>query len=149
MGTPMVCSSRWGRRSGGFSLFVQDGRLQYVHNYLARFEDHLAAAEPLAPGPHTLAFSYRCDEPWGGGHGALHVDGEVVAEADFQRFTPMRWSITGAGVTCGYDGGSAVTPRYRGPFHYTGALRTVVVEAEPAAGPADYQAAADAALRGQ
>jgi hypothetical protein len=61
----------------------------------------------------------------------------------------MRWSITGAGVTCGYDGGSTVTSRYRGPFEYTGRLRTVVVEAEPEAGPADYEAAAEAALREQ
>jgi len=134
---------------GGFSLFVQDGRLQYVHNYMARFEDHLDAGSKLAPGAHTVAFAYRCDEPWGGGQGSLLVDGAVVAEGMFQRFTPMRWSITGAGYTCGYDGGSAVTPRYQGPFEYEGTLHKVIVETEPEAGPANYQAAAEAALREQ
>jgi hypothetical protein len=32
-----------GATFGGFSLYVQDGRLQYVHNFVARREDHLAA----------------------------------------------------------------------------------------------------------
>jgi arylsulfatase len=138
-----------GATFGGFSLYVQDGRLQYVHNYVARREDHLAAAEPLTPGAHTLGFAYRCDDPWGGGHGSLLVDDRVVAEADIRRFTPMRWSITGAGLTCGYDGAAPVTDRYRGPFRFGGTIRRVIVDIEPELAPVDADAAVDAALAEQ
>ena len=38
---------------GGYSLFVADGRLQYVHNYLGRSEDHLAARTPFPKALHA------------------------------------------------------------------------------------------------
>ena len=131
---------------GGYTLYVQDGRLQYVHNLLGRREDHLVAPEPLTPGRHTLGFAYRCDDPFGGGHGTLTVDGEAVAEADIRRFTPVRFSIMGSGITCGYDGASAVTARYRGPFAFTGTLDRVVVDVDPGTRPVDYGAEVRAAL---
>jgi hypothetical protein len=138
-----------GATFGGCSLYVQDGRLQYVHNFVARHEDHLAADEVLSPGTHTLGFAYRCDDPWGGGHASLLVDDRVVAEADLRRFTPMRWSITGAGLTCGYDGSAPVTPRYRGPFRFGGTIRRVIVDIEPELAPVDADAAVEAALAEQ
>ena len=131
---------------GGYSLYVQDGRLQYVHNLVGRREDHLAASEPLTPGPHTLAFAYRCDDPFGGGHATLTVDGAVVAETDIRRFTPVRFSITGAGLTCGYDGTSQITARYRGRFAFSGTLHKVVVDIDPAARAVDYDEEVRAAL---
>ena len=130
---------------GGYSFFVQDGRPQYVHNFVGRREDHLAATEPLAPGRHTLGFAYRCDEPFGGGHATLTVDDVVVAEADIEQFTPVRFSIMGAGLTCGYDGASKVTPRYRGEFPFTGRLDRVVVDIDPDR-PTDYDAEVATAL---
>ncbi len=38
-----------GATFGGFSLYVQDGRLQYVHNLVARSEEHIGADEVLTP----------------------------------------------------------------------------------------------------
>ena len=86
---------------GGFSLFVQDGRLQYVHNYIGRKEHHLAAEEALTPGAHTLTFAFDSDGLFQGGRARLEVDGVVVAQAEIDRFTPVRFSITDAGLTCG------------------------------------------------
>jgi arylsulfatase len=130
---------------GGYTLYVLDGRLQYVHNFVGRREDHLAAAEPLTPGLHTLGFAYRCDDPFGGGHATLTVDDAEVAAVDIRRFTPVRFSIMGAGLTCGYDGASAVTPRYRGPFPFTGTIHRVVVDIEPGR-PVNYDDEVRAAL---
>ncbi len=130
---------------GGYTLYVQDGRLQYVHNLVGRREDHLAAGRPLTPGRHTLGFAYRCDDPLGGGHATLTVDGAVAAEADIRRFTPVRFSIMGAGLTCGYDGASAVTQRYRGPFPFSGTIHRVVVDIEPGR-PVNYDDEVRAAL---
>src|SRR5262245_38652078 len=113
---------------GGYTLFVDDGCLHYVHNLVGRREDHIASSTPIPAGRHELAFEYRCDDPWGGGHGTLSIDGAAVGEGDIKRFTPIRWSITGAGLTCGYDGVSAVTSRYKSPNRYTGHLEKVVIE---------------------
>jgi arylsulfatase len=115
---------------GGYTFFVGDGRLQYVHNYLGRSEDHVAASEPLTPGPHSLGFEFDSDGMFQGGTARLTVDGAVVAEGLIKRFTPVRFSITDAGLTCGRDAESAVTPRYAAPNAFTGTLQKVVVELE-------------------
>jgi arylsulfatase len=114
---------------GGYTLFVQDGRLQYVHNYVGKREDHLAATDPLTPGAHELRFVYEGEGIFRGGSARLEVDGEVVATGEIERYTPMRFSATDAGLTCGEDAGTAsVSRRYRGPFPFTGTLHKVVVE---------------------
>jgi hypothetical protein len=135
-----------GSRLGGFTLFVQDGRLQYVHNYVGRAEHHLAADAPLEAGPHTLAFAFDSDGIFQGGRALLEVDGRVVARAEVDRFTPMRFSITDAGLTCGTDPGSSVTPRYPAPFAFTGTLHRVVVDVDPAV-LSDVNAYAQAAVQ--
>jgi hypothetical protein len=78
----------------------------------------------------------------------------TVAEGEIARFTPVRFSITDAGLYCGEDGGSTITPRYRGPFPFTGTLHTVTVElrdvGEGEHGPVlDADAHVDAKLRTQ
>ena len=40
----------YGGTDGGYSLFVQDGKLQYVHNYVARDYLHVSATEPVTAG---------------------------------------------------------------------------------------------------
>ena len=115
---------------GGYSLFVSDNRLQYVHNYLGREEHALSSDRALTPGPHTLGFAFESEGRFAGGSARLTVDGETVAEGGSPHFTPVRFSITDAGLTCGEDAGSAVTPRYRAPFPFTGTVERVVVEVE-------------------
>jgi arylsulfatase len=125
---------------------VQDGRLQYVHNYIGRKEHHLAAEEPLSPGAHTLTFAFDSDGLFQGGRARLEVDGVVVAQGEIDRFTPVRFSITDAGLTCGADTGSAVTNRYAAPFEFTGALHRVVVDVESGGALDDQVAAVEAAV---
>ena len=115
---------------GGYSLYVADDRLQYVHNYLGREEHHVVASEPLTPGEHRLGFQFDCAGRFEGGNARLTVDDRVVAEAAIPCFVPVKFSITDAGLTCGEDTGSAVTRRYRPPFRFTGTLRRVTVDVE-------------------
>ena len=71
-----------------------------------------------------------------------------MAEAEIPHFTPGRFSLTGAGLTCGYAMGFPPSDDYRAPFRFTGTLRCVVVEVD---GPVrvDAQAEADAAVASQ
>jgi len=136
---------------GGYTLYVQSSRLQYVHNYVGREEHHLAGDAPLTPGAHVLTFAFESDGLFQGGRAHLEIDGEVVARADLPRFTPVRFSITDAGLTCGVDSGSAVTGRYQAPYPFTGTLHRVVVHVDEGA-PGDdaaVDAVVDAALAEQ
>jgi Sulfatase len=78
---------------------------------------------------HVLSFRFRRSGEHRG-TGSLLVDGAVVGEAEIPQFTPIRFSITGAGLTCGYGLEPAVTDDYRAPFRFTGRLLRVVLEVE-------------------
>jgi len=139
---------------GGYTLYVADDHLHYVHNYLGRSEDYLVSSEPVPRGRCTLGFAFETAGPFQGGAARLTIDGRTVAEGEIARFTPVRFSITDAGLYCGEDGGSAITPRYRGPFTFTGTLHTVTVELALGAGDGaglvlDADAHVEAKLRTQ
>jgi arylsulfatase len=52
----------------------------------------------------------------------------VVGEAPLPRLTPARFSITGGGVTCGYELGPAVSSEYEAPFRFNATVHRVVVD---------------------
>jgi arylsulfatase len=76
----------------------------------------------------------------------LLVDGEVVGTGEVARTTPVRHSISGAGITCGWEQGPPVGPGYTAPFACTGVLRRVDVEVLAADGPAEDHDATFAAI---
>jgi arylsulfatase len=114
---------------GGWTLFVLDGRLRYVHN-LASYRDYRIVADtPVRAGRHRLAFRFeRSGEHRG--TGSLLVDGVVAGSVDIDWFTPLRFSLTVAGLTCGRSGPLPVCDDYEAPFAFTGVLHEVVVEVD-------------------
>jgi hypothetical protein len=114
---------------GGWSLYLKDGRLHWVHSF-SRLEEHrVTSRAPVAPGARTLGFTFtRTGEHRGTGR--LLVDGAVVGEGEIPRFTPTRFSLTGAGLLCGRSAGLPVTDDYRAPFRFTGHLHRVVIEVD-------------------
>jgi arylsulfatase len=132
---------------GGWSFYVQHGRLHYVHNFVGLERHHVAATVELAPGACRLACRFtRTGEHRG--QVTLIVDGVAVGAGEMPRFTPTRFSFTGAGLTCGRGASLAVTDDYAGPFPFTGVLEHVVIEVEgtPFRDPATK---AEAAIRAQ
>jgi arylsulfatase len=120
-----------GSRLGGWSFYVQHGGLRYVHNFVGLEQHSVYSASELAPGAHVLAFRFTRT---GQHRGAvtLLVDGVSVATGEIPRFTPTRFSLTGAGVTCGRGNEPAVSDDYAGPFPFTGVLEHVVIEVDGA-----------------
>ncbi len=114
---------------GGWSLYVVDGTLRYAHNLSGREVHTVASEAELAPGAHRVELRYGRDasRPEAA---QLVVDGAVVAESEIPQFTWNRFSITGAGLTCGYGLAPAVTDDYVAPFCFTGGLEAVEVEVE-------------------
>jgi arylsulfatase len=132
---------------GGWSFFVANRRLAYVHNFVSLEEHRVRSDVELSPGRQELGFQFaRTGEHEGTGR--LLVDGQVVGEGRIPRFTPTRFSLTGAGFTCGYSDGLPVTREYQAPFRFTGRIIRAVVDVD---GPAftDPEGEAGAAIASQ
>jgi arylsulfatase A-like enzyme len=122
-----------GTAAGGYSFYVKDGKLRYVHNYVGRQLLQVESEEAVPVGKHELRFEF---EPTGPpdpaqGKGApgllqLYVDGNLVGNAEAALTTPFMFN-PGA-LTCGANPGSPVTPDYEGPFAFTGTLHSVTLD---------------------
>ncbi len=114
---------------GGWALYVLGGRAGYVHNYVSIEEQHVAADTPIEAGRHEITYVFsRTGEHSGIGH--LLVDGTEVACGEIPHFTPVRFSLTGAGLTCGRGDGLPVSRRWTGTFPWTGMIDHVVVDVD-------------------
>jgi arylsulfatase len=122
-----------GSAAGGYSFFMRDGALHYVHNYLSRSLHRVTSPAVVPAGAHELRFEF---EPTGApdlpaGKGApgrlqLYVDGALVANAETPVTIPF--AINPGALTCGANPGSPVTPEYSSPFRFTGTLHSVTVD---------------------
>lgn len=115
-----------GGRVGGHALFVLDGRLTYVHNFLGLAEYSVDAEAPLPEGDVSLRFSF---EKTGDncGTGTLWANGVELARADIPRTVPIRFDAEGV-VTVGRAEGFPVSSRYRTAFTFTGGLSRVDID---------------------
>jgi arylsulfatase A-like enzyme len=119
---------------GGFSFFVQGGRLRYTYNYVAQQHFHVASDTEVPTGDHILSFEFEptaAPEPLKGkgapGIAKLFIDGEPVGQAELLVTIPLSLGLA-AGVSVGRDAGAPVTDEYRPPFPFTGTLRRVVYD---------------------
>jgi arylsulfatase A-like enzyme len=119
--------------AGGHALFIQDGRLHYVYNWLGERLQEISSADPLAPGRHVLSAEFQKtgeDEATKSATGTLtlYVDEEAVGSNAIMT-QPGNFSLTGDGLTVGRDSGSPVTSSYRPPNAFSGGtIERVVVD---------------------
>ncbi|MFI5637855.1 arylsulfatase [Streptomyces goshikiensis] len=124
-----------GGRFGGHALYVKDGRLTYVYNFLGSEEQRITSTEPLPVGEKLiLAASFEKDGEVSPGLAtgilSLHHGDRKVGEGRI-RTQPGRFTLAGEGLNVGKDGGDAVTADYPGtaPWAFTGGtLHRVAVD---------------------
>jgi arylsulfatase len=110
---------------GGWSFFLVEGQPRYVHNFTGLEEHRVEATSRVGSGRHELGMQFtKTGEHQG--TVALLVDGVVVGAGDVPRFTPMRFSLVGAGLTCGYSVDLPPCDDYRAPARLVGLERVVV-----------------------
>jgi arylsulfatase len=119
-----------GSRFGGHALFVQDGTLTYAYNFLGLPPEHRISAPAPTSGRHIVGVEFtkaRVGE-YRESHGplVLHVDEQAVAEQEIRTMTGY-YALCGEGLCIGYDGGDAVSARYRPPFRFAGGTIAKVV----------------------
>jgi arylsulfatase A-like enzyme len=124
----------FGGTDGGISLFVKDGKLQHVQNYVARDFLHVESQEPVPAGRHSLRYEFEVtgapDIPSGKGvpgRAQLYIDGELVGQAEYPHTTPLSMGLTG-GWSVGDDPGAPVSPYYASPFPFSGTIHSVTID---------------------
>jgi arylsulfatase A-like enzyme len=124
-----------GGSDGGYSLYVKDGTLHYVHNYVASDYFHVESLEKLPTGRRQLRFEFEVtgtpDVAAGKGvpgRAQLYFDGRLVGHADLPYTTLFTFGVAGGALECGRDSGAPVTPEYAPPFEFTGTITSVTVD---------------------
>lgn len=121
-----------GAGHGGHVLFVADGRLQYVYNFMGEDEQLVSSSDPIPLGTHVFGISYQRSGTVEGSHTplgdvSLFVDDQTVATRAAVRTHPGMFGLAGGGVAVGRNPGQAVSSAYRAPFPFTGGTIAKVV----------------------
>jgi arylsulfatase len=112
-----------GARFGGHALYIKDGKLKYVYNFVGDDEQVIESTGPVPTGRHVFSASFERegDSMPAEGTLTLHV-GEETAGQGRIRTQPGKFSIAGEGLNIGKDAGEPVTDDYPGqaPWSFTG-----------------------------
>ena len=118
---------------GGYVLYIKDGHPAYEYNHITEDHYRITSSEALSPGPNVIRMEFRYD---GGGLGkggtaTLFVNGKKVGEG---RIEKTAWGRFSADETfdIGEDSGSPVSTAYASPNRFTGTIKKVVIDTQPA-----------------
>jgi arylsulfatase A-like enzyme len=124
----------FGGTDGGFSFYVEAGKLHHLHNYVARDYLHVESKDPVPEGRHSLRFEFEAtgkpDIARGKGspgRAQLYIDGKLVGQEEYPHTTPLSMGLTG-GWSVGADPGAPVGPFYDSPFEFTGTIHSVTID---------------------
>ncbi|MDH4109704.1 MAG: sulfatase-like hydrolase/transferase [Gammaproteobacteria bacterium] len=112
-----------GGMTGGFTMFIKDGRLYYDYNFLDGVH-YVLESGPLPAGPTDMKFNFIKTREFGG-TGELYVNGEKVDEVEMPAMHISTYSLAET-FDIGMDTGTQVSESYSDPFEFTGKLDRVV-----------------------
>jgi arylsulfatase A-like enzyme len=121
-----------GARFGGHSLYVKDGTLRYVYNFVGDNEQMVTSTTKIPTGKHVLSavFEREGTSMPTVGTLALYIDDQKVGEGKIMT-QPGNFSLVGEGLNVGKDPGEPVTDDYSGerPYAFTGGtIRDAMVD---------------------
>jgi arylsulfatase len=110
--------------TGGFALYVQEGRLVYS---VSRAGDPFVVTSDDVVPDDARRLGCACSTTDDGPVLVLHCDGREIGRAHLPFPLPMVWQHGGTSLRLGEDRGLPVTDAYTVPFAWTGVLHDVVV----------------------
>jgi arylsulfatase len=119
-----------GGRFAGWSLYMKDGRVSYVHNWVGKERYTITSPEQIAPGKATIRYEFAIEgnRPGAGGTGTIFVNGEKVVDGQIGNTTPFLFSADET-ADVGTDGATPVTEDYaEGDNAFTGKIEKVTVD---------------------
>ena len=122
-----------GSRFGGYSLYIKDGKLKFVYNYVGLEEQMIVADAALPTGDCVLGVSYDNESIAKEKHAAfgtatLFINDKQVGQKKIKTQI-AHFSLSGEGFGVGQDVGAPVTPDYAGehPWAFKGGSITKVI----------------------
>ena len=119
-----------GSRFGGHALYVKDGKVRYVHNFLGIAPMQVLEAPLPAAGRHIIGLNFAKERSgkYNGSYGTATLYlGETAADSKEIRTMTGHYALCGEGLCIGYDSSDPVTTDYSGRFDYTGGQIVKVV----------------------
>jgi len=122
-----------GGMTGGYTMYIMDGKLHFDYNFLDGVHYHLTS-DKLPKGKTDLMFNFTLDKskidgtlkPWSG-DGELYVNGEKADEEYFEMMHISTYSLAET-FDVGMDTGTQVDKAYEGsPFAFTGTIDRVKI----------------------
>jgi arylsulfatase len=114
-----------GGMTGGFTMFIDNGRLYYDYNFLDGVFYTLKSPR-LPTGETEMVFKFTRSGPFAG-TGELFVNGDKVDEVEMPQMHISTYSLAET-FDVGRDTGTQVSKLYDDPFIFNGELDRVVIE---------------------
>lgn len=121
-----------GGAHGGHVLFIQDGRLHYIYNFMGEKEQKVSSADAVPLGAHVLGARFAKTGTVAGSHTplgdvTLFIDDHAVGSLSAVEIHPGTFGLAGASLSIGRNSGSAVSSEYKAPYAFTGGTIAQVV----------------------
>jgi len=119
-----------GSRFGGYTLFVKDGQLTFVYNFLGIPPEQRLSGPAPTTGTHVVGVEFKktsvgkTNEALG--QMTLFVDEKPIASGDF-RTQSEHYALAGEGLAVGRDSGDTVSKEYGQNFSFDGGGRIIKV----------------------
>jgi hypothetical protein len=120
-----------GNETGGYTMFIQDHYLHYVHNYCGALELHVVSLDPVPAGRVRVRVEFEPTRKRGGqshdgmpGRTQLFFGERMVADKIFPVTVPLAVGSS-SGLSIGKNPGTAVSRLYEAPFTFTGKVVSV------------------------
>lgn len=123
-GTPEGVLFAQGSHIGGHTLYVKDGYLHYVYNWLGEVQQKISSSKPLPRGKHKLGVTFEIqkhdEQKSPVGPARLFIDDEEVAAGEFKT-QPGFFGLEGV-ITVGRDTGRPASDDYQSPDTFRGGI---------------------------
>jgi arylsulfatase len=120
-----------GSHTGGYTLYIKDGKLHYYYNYLGQKAFKIISDQDVPEGDVAIIYGFKVtgkpdirSGKGAPGTGKLYINAQQVGEADMDITVPIIFSAEG--LTCGWDSSDSVEHgAYKPPFRFTGSIKRV------------------------
>ena len=123
-----------GGMTGGWALYISDGRLAFDYNHNEQRYDHIVAGEPLPADTTQVEVRFTYDGVAGkdlgaGGVVTLWANDRKIGAGRLPKTVSRMFSVSD-NLDVGADYGSPVSDQYPFPFPFTGELQHVTIQLE-------------------
>jgi arylsulfatase len=119
---------------GGFSFYVQNGKLTYGYNYVADQRFKVQSEKAIPEGDHVFSFEFKPTGKPDVAHGkgvpadiTLFIDGDPAGKGSLPVTIPLSLGLS-AGVSVGLNLGSPTMDDYEAPFAFTGTVKKALID---------------------